>query len=244
LVTKLLLGGLATAAVAGSVTLAITWWYRARDKVGANQYGVFDRRDIVPIGYAVFAFAVGVLIGAIIRRTVPAMAASLGVFVFVRVAIAVWIRPHLLSPVHQTMSLANADESSRVQLGIGIDGNGGPLRLFASGDGPPNSWTLSSQLLTRSGHSASSAQVTAFLHQQCPNVRIVPPPGVGKGSAGPAGDAARACLDQAAQRFHLLVSYQPAGRYWTFQWLETAIFLALALAAAAGCFWWVTRRSS
>jgi hypothetical protein len=39
------------------------------------------------------------------------------------------------------------------------------------------------------------------------------------------------------------VTYQPASRYWAFQWLETGIFVALALLAAAGCYWVVTRRA-
>jgi hypothetical protein len=35
---------------------------------------------------------------------------------------------------------------------------------------------------------------------------------------------------------HVDIAYQPADRYWTFQWLESAVYLALAalLAAIAG----------
>ena len=40
------------------------------------------------------------------------------------------------------------------------------------------------------------------------------------------------------------VTYQPADRYWTFQWLETGIFLTVAILLAWGCFWWVRRRLS
>ena len=32
------------------------------------------------------------------------------------------------------------------------------------------------------------------------------------------------------------MTYQPANRYWAFQWYETAIYLALALFLAALCF--------
>jgi hypothetical protein len=39
-----------------------------------------------------------------------------------------------------------------------------------------------------------------------------------------------------------VLTYQPASRYWAFQWYETAIFLALALALAGFSFWWVRRR--
>src|SRR5207247_399934 len=56
LLTKLGLVGLATVTVAGLLMLTITWWYRALDSVGTNQYSVFDSRDIAPIGYAAFAF--------------------------------------------------------------------------------------------------------------------------------------------------------------------------------------------
>jgi len=33
------------------------------------------------------------------------------------------------------------------------------------------------------------------------------------------------------------ITYQPASRYWPFQWIETGIFIALALALAGVCFW-------
>jgi ABC-type transport system involved in multi-copper enzyme maturation permease subunit len=245
LVTKLALGGLATVAVAGLLTLTITWWYTSRDQVGgSNPYAVLDRRDIVPIAYAVFAFALGALAGAVIRRTVPAMAATLAVFVFVRVAISVWVRPHLLTPVRKTLSLLGAGPRIPVQFGL-ESRNGGELHLFVQGDGPPRSWTLSSHLLTSSGHRLSSGEMSAFLQQHCPNVNVTPPPPPGPGiTKAPAGDAGRACLDQVARTYHLLVTYQPANRYWTFQWLETGMFVVLALAAAAGCYWWVTRRTN
>jgi hypothetical protein len=40
------------------------------------------------------------------------------------------------------------------------------------------------------------------------------------------------------------ISYQPASRYWPFQWTETAIYLALALALAGYCFRRLNRRRS
>jgi hypothetical protein len=35
---------------------------------------------------------------------------------------------------------------------------------------------------------------------------------------------------------------QPASRYWSMQWIETAIYLALSLALAGYCFWRLERR--
>ena len=42
-----------------------------------------------------------------------------------------------------------------------------------------------------------------------------------------AGPIAPSCA-RALARFHGFVTYQPAGRYWTFQGIETSIFVALA----------------
>jgi hypothetical protein len=247
LLTKLVVVGLITVAVAGLLSLTISWWYSSFHGLSSNRYAVFDRRDIAPIGYAVFAFALGALAGVVIRRTVPAMAATLGGYVLARVATSLWVRPHLLSPLHETLSLSNAGPASSAQLGIGST-NGSTVHLFAKGAGPPNSWTLSSHIVTGNGHVASSAQLAGFVHQYCSSVSLGGgPPGGGVPGPQPGGpglDAARACLQHAAQSFRLLVTYQPAGRYWTFQWLETGIFFALALACVAGCFWWITRRAS
>ena len=40
------------------------------------------------------------------------------------------------------------------------------------------------------------------------------------------------------------MTYQPASRYWAFQWYETAIFLGLAVILAGLCFWQIRRRRS
>lgn len=240
LVTKLAVVGLATVIAAGVLTLTITWWYRVLDPLTTNRYAVFDERSIAPIGYAVFAFASGALIGVIIRRTLPAMAATLAVFIAARIAISLWVRPHLLSPLHKTMSLLSGG-------GLGIESsNGSTFTLVAKGTAPQNAWTLSNHFVTNSGHIATSSQLSAFVRQYCP--KIAPPP------LGPkAGDAVvraadpaifQACFTQAAQKFQLVVTYLPANRYWTLQWLETGIFFALALAAAIACYWWVTRRTT
>lgn len=238
--TKLGLVGLATVSLAGLLSLTITWWYRAIDPLTTNRYAVFDRRDLAPIGYAVFAFALGAFVGAVLRRTLPAMATTLAGYVFARIAATLWVRPHLMSPLHTTMSLLNGD-------GFGfMSRNGAAPLLVARGSGPAESWTLSSHLVTGSGHVAGPSELTAFVHQYCPSIAVPPaPPTAGRAVARVADPAAfQACRDQAARTFHLLVTYQPANRYWTFQWLETGIFVALALLAAAGCYWWVTHRTT
>ena len=66
---------------------------------------MFDQRGVVPLGYAAFAFALGVCAGLVLRRTVPAMAATLAVFVGVRLAVTNWVRPYLLAPLRLVSDL-------------------------------------------------------------------------------------------------------------------------------------------
>ena len=107
--------------------------------------------------------------------------------------------------------------------------------IFTHGGGSENSWTQASHFVTQSGHGFSSAQMTAFLQHHCANI-------LNPRAAPPGVDPAAHCLDEVSKTFKLTIAYPPASRYWTFQWLETAIFILLALAAAGVTYWWVTRR--
>lgn len=40
----------------------------------------------------------------------------------------------------------------------------------------------------------------------------------------------------------LFVSYQPADRFWTFQWIETGIYVGFSLLALGAAFWLIRRR--
>jgi len=239
-VTKLGLVGAASVVVAGLLALTVTWWSRGIDKVNTNQYALFDRRGIVIAGYAAFAFAVGAFIGTVIRRTVPAMATTLAVYAFTLVATTAWVRPHLLSPATSTVSLLHADQFDFASS------NGSALTIEAQASGPPNSWTLSNRLVNSAGHTTTAAERAAFVHQNCPTIGIPASAPSAHANAGPlpGNTAAEACRTQASKEFHLVVRYLPADRYWTLQWLELGIFVSLALVAAVGCYWWVTRRTS
>ncbi|HEY3037008.1 MAG TPA: ABC transporter permease, partial [Streptosporangiaceae bacterium] len=117
LAVKLGLVGLASVATAGLFSLMVTWWAAPIDKAVMNRItpSVFAARDIAPIGYAAFAFALGVAAGVLIRRTVPAMAVTLAVFAFVQIAVPLWVRPHLMTPVRTVTAL---DVSGLTQLRI------------------------------------------------------------------------------------------------------------------------------
>jgi hypothetical protein len=69
---KLVVVGVASLLATAALTALVTWWYTPIDLVNANGFSpaVFGARDLVPIGYATFAFGLGVAAGVLTRRTV------------------------------------------------------------------------------------------------------------------------------------------------------------------------------
>jgi hypothetical protein len=225
LAVKLGLMGLASMATAGLFSLILTWWSSPMDSVLEIPYGhrlsferlapvLFDTRSIVPIGYAAFAFALGVTAGMLTRRTVSAMAATLGVFAAVQFAWAEWIRAHLIPPVTTIVPLNLANITQVATRGGLLVVNAVPI-LSQQG-----AWVLSGQVIDTAGHPFRAPATPA-----CQTASF---------------SACQASLGQ----FHLrdLISYEPANRFWEFQWVETGIFLAAALALAGLCVWWLIRR--
>jgi hypothetical protein len=239
LAAKLGVVGLASMAVAGLTSLAVTWWASPLDRVRMDPYGTFDQRGIVPIGYAAFGFALGVTAGILIRRTVPAMATALVLFVSARLAFTHWLRPHLIAPAHHDLTITTASV-----LGYGPNSLGGASTLQLGPPDIPGAWIYSTQLIDRTGLPITSG----FLRAACPAL-VKGQSGAGAaGQNGPptaappaAQKALQDCAAKAAARYHEVVNYQPASRYWAFQWYELAIFLAAALALAGACFWRVRR---
>jgi hypothetical protein len=248
LAVKLSLVGLATAALAGLLSLAVTWWYAPLDKVGTNRFdiSIFGERGITPIGYAVFAFSAGAFAGLLIRRTLPAMATTLAAFVAARVVFAEWIRPHLLAPVRATLALA-----ATVNGYIGSPGGPANLVVGAPNDAKmQNAWVYSARIVDSSGHPLTP-QVTASACPQLANPSRpagLPPAGsthhLHAVPTPEAGQALQACAAKLSPTYHTMLTYQPANRYWTFQTLETAFFVAVALGLACAAFWWLCRRLS
>jgi len=241
LALRLAVPGLASMAVAGLVSWIVTWWAGPLDRMGLDQFGSFDSRDIVPVGYAAFAFALGVLAGGLTRRTVPAMAATLVGFTAVRVAFRLLIRPHLLSPVTSVVPLDPAT------TGYGSGGLWpfipGPSIQPAPPD-LPNAWITSISVVSRGGSGLTNSE----LARMCPGVHHGS--GGGPATAGGAGNmpvpqsaasAWHACVARVATTYHEVVTYQPASRYWPLQWYELGLFLVAALLLAGACAWRVRR---
>jgi hypothetical protein len=225
---KLAVVGLATLIVQGLLSLTTTWWWSPMGRANPDRFSParFGAFGIAPLGYALFALALGVAAGVVTRRTLPAMAATLAVFAAVRLAVMYWVRPYFAAPLHLVLAVSPNET-------IGLDlPPGGPMSLNFFPPQLPDAWIRSAQVANAVGQKPSGA----VLSQLCPQfVQAVH----GQGSTR---TALQACVTKLSATFRQTVVYQPASRYWPFQWAELGVFVALALALAAFSAWWIRSR--
>jgi len=195
--------GLAVLAGAALDAMA-SWWIHPVNATGLRfSQGAFDVQGIVPIGYSLFAVALGTAAGAVMRKTLPAMGVTLAGFVALRAGILQFARPHYVAPLTRTYSA--------------IIGSEQPSPL--TGD-----WVLKSGYVDRAGHFSSGLSINL------------------NGCKGSNLQCAQSYLAAHGIRGYDL--YQPAGRFWLFQGIETAIFVGVAVALLAVTVVWVRRRLS
>jgi hypothetical protein len=159
---------------------------------------------LVPVAYSVFAMALGIAAGTLLRRTLPAVAVTLAGFVAARVVITLWVRPHYMSAVTKFSSVLSSFTPAgaywRIASGV-LGPNGQPV---AQPDNVPEFNGIPQTVLPASCASATN----------------------GTGNPTPA------CA-QALSHYREFITYQPASRFWAFQGIEAGIFLALAAALIA-----------
>ena len=237
LVTKLLVMGVTVAAVTGALALLLSWWsdaLTAAQHAGQESTGIagaprmhpaiFDSRGIVPVGYALFALALGVLAGTIIRRTVPAMAVTAVVFTLVQLAVPSLIRAQL-NPVVKTAVITPENLG-----GFMMSGPGGPVIELGVQIDAPGAWVISNDTL------GPDRNVAGALPSWLPDC-VRPDEERMRPIADPA------CFKRFADLgYRQRITYQPADRYWTLQAVETVGFLALSGGLFGLTLFWVRRR--
>jgi ABC-type transport system involved in multi-copper enzyme maturation permease subunit len=189
-----------SAACSGAVAGLVTYWSAASNAVMESRFGglQFDIQGVVPVGYTLFAAALGLASGVVWRRTLPAMATTVGGFIAVRLIVELFARAHYLSPVVRFYPMRQMDPIPSGSMSIGTDllqhGQvvNGPVRVSCDG------------AATR--------------------------------------ESMNACMDRLGYQFR--ATYQPAGRYWTFQWIEFGIFAGLAVLLAVAALIVLRRRDA
>jgi hypothetical protein len=108
----LIVSGAILAALA--MTLLFTWWRGPLDQInGRMNGGVFDFEGIVPYGYTLFALGLGLAIGAIVRRAVPALLLGLVGFVALRVFVQMWLRQRFEHPLSAVWAMGQPGPNLR-----------------------------------------------------------------------------------------------------------------------------------
>jgi hypothetical protein len=238
LATKLGAVTLAGAATVGLLSFAVTWWADPLDGSTSVTRGslparltpvVFAMRGIAPVGYAVFAVALGVAAGLVLRRTVPAMAVTLVIYTLVQIAVPLWVRPHLIPPEQRTIAI-----SASALDGIMFKGDSPSTGVKLTLRWEPGAWVLANDTVDPAG--ATAGTLPSWFSSCLPQ----PDASRAQGESDIATCLTR--LSDAGYRQHQV--YQPAGRFWPLQWAETGLFLAVAALLAGFSFWRIRRRVS
>ena len=102
---KLVLLSVVVAAAAAVFSVLFSWYLQPFSAAGYSipfATDVFDLREVAFAGWTLAAFAIGALAGMLIRRTVPAIGATLAVYAGLALATALWLRQHYLTPLLTT----------------------------------------------------------------------------------------------------------------------------------------------
>ena len=203
------------AAAAGAISVLFSWYYQPYFATGNQALslseapplaaGLFDLRGVAFAAWTLAAFAIGALAGMLIRRVVPAIAATLAVYAGLAFAAGGFLRQHYLTP------------------------------LLTSNPNVPGSAWIFSQWWTKGGKFAFAVPPNTLVNQFCSSLPDEP-------QGAPAQQTFFPCFSQ--HGYTLWTSYQPASRFWPFQWIEGGWLLALSVLLIAATVWLVRRRAA
>jgi hypothetical protein len=154
---QLVLPAIALTAAAGAFSVLFSWYLQpfvAEGQLTLLEPYQFPLHGVAYAGWTLVAFAVGAFAGVVIRRTVPALAATLAVWVGLAVATLAVFRPHYEAPLRLS---GGAPHMSPAQLN--------------------NSWVLSSWTTGPGGRPVSAAllnNVVPLNVQNAPNPTAYP----------------------------------------------------------------------
>jgi len=146
-VAKLVPLAIVVTAAAGLFSLLFSWYYQPffADRMQVPQVplapAVFDLRGVAFAAWTLAAFAIGALAGMLIRRVVPAIAATLAIYTGLALAAGLYLRQHYLTP----LAARNADPAS-------------------------SAWIISQQWYTRGGQPVSQSALGQVLQQGAPQL--------------------------------------------------------------------------
>ena len=204
----------AVTAAAGALSVLFSWYYSpylaARNQAlslnGVSPLAnLFALRGVTFAAWTLAAFAIGALAGMVIRRVVPAIAATLVAYAALAFAAGGLLRQHYLAPL--------------VTSNLNV---------------PGNAWIFS-QWWTQGGRFVFANPPDSLVNRFCSSL-----------PSGPLGKASQQSVVQCLSQhgYTQWISYQPASRFWPFQWIEGGWLLALSVLLIAVTVWLVRRRAA
>lgn len=198
---------LVTAVASTGFDLLASWWKQPVDAVqGSLLPGSFELEGVVPIAYGIFALALVVSTGVVLRRSMAAIGATFAGFLVVRFAITTWLRPDYLAPIRYSFRIGAPTYTQIVRTG---------------------DWEIATGISDGRGQIYSVDTVSRI----CP-LKVDPHSG-------------RQILDACLRRHDFIYNtalYQPASRFWPFQFIESAIYVGMAGVLLGVSVWWIRSR--
>jgi len=202
-------------------TALITWWSKTPDTL--NMHHGFSQQGIMPIGYGLFAVSIGIMFGAWFRKTMTAVALTLGLFVALQIPVANFLRPHYMQPITVTSQL-------------------GPNLIDAKI--PKDAWLVKHMILDKNGQSFNSFDINR-MPTECQKFtqKIQVSDGGHLAKLKAEGvDPVDDCLNRFG--YYQSATYQPSDRYWDFQFIEAGIYTSMAALAVGASYWLVLKRDA
>ncbi|WP_326836584.1 ABC transporter permease subunit [Amycolatopsis rhabdoformis] len=144
LLTQLTVVGAASAVLALACSLLFSWWRQPLDTLGSRMRTAAFTVSPALVALTLFALALGVFAGVLLRRTVIAMGLTLAAYFLVHLPLEETVRPSYLSPLVRTDA---------------------PHAQTASDALPPTDWIVDEGLITSAGHRLSDGEKRDILKQ-------------------------------------------------------------------------------
>jgi ABC-type transport system involved in multi-copper enzyme maturation permease subunit len=200
-------------------SLLLSWYYQPYFATGNPELGLtelspfnsglFDLHGVVFAGWTLAAFAIGALAGMLIRRVVPAIAATLAVYAGLAFVVGGFLREHYLTPLVTT------------NLNV-----------------PESAWIIS-QWWTKGGTTLSQSAMNQVFQSTLEHIAPVVQ------SRAQKQQVYLNMLQYLTKHgYTQWTKYQPASRFWPFQWIEGGWLLALSVLLIAATVWLVRRRAA
>ena len=169
---------------------------------------VFDLHGVAFAAWTLAACSIGALASMLIRRVVPAIAATMAAWAGLALAAGLFLRQHYLTPL-----------------------------VAHNPNLPGSAWLIGQWYTGRNGKPLSQAAVSQFLQGYHPAAATQVGPNSFQTTVDPVGYITQ-------HGYMYWVSYQPASRFWPFQWIEGGYLLGLSVLLIAATIWLVRHRAA